>query len=92
VAEAAGQSERQLRRRFEQAVGESPQQYLLRVRIEVAQSLLRETNLLMIDIAAASGFTGSAYFSRIFKKHTSMSPGGYRTMVRNKRFSVGSDG
>ena len=90
VAQAAGQSERQLRRRFEHAVGESPQRYLLRVRIEAAQSLLRETNLLMIDIALASGFNGSAYFSRIFKKHTAMSPSGYRTMVRNKRFSVGS--
>lgn len=89
VAKIAGQSERQLRRRFSDATEESPQQYLQRIRIEEAQSMLRETNLTVTDIAHAIGFTNSAYFSKTFKKHTFMTPGGYRRVVRKKRFSEG---
>jgi len=88
IAAVAGQSERQLRRRFSEAIGESPQQYLQRVRIEEAQSMLRETNLSVTEIALAAGFSSSAYFGRAFKKLTAMSPGGYRKIVRNKQFSI----
>lgn len=89
MAEVAGQSERQLRRRFSQAAGESPLRYLQRVRIEEAQNLLRETNLSITDIALTTGFGSSAYFSRAFKQHTRLKPGDYRRVVRQKRFSSG---
>ncbi|TCS42645.1 GlxA family transcriptional regulator [Reinekea marinisedimentorum] len=90
VADAAsyvGQSERQLRRRFKVATDESPQQFLSRVRVEESQSLLRETNLAVADIASACGYHNVAYFSRLFKKQTSLSPSDYRKVVRKKRFS-----
>ncbi|MEJ2042525.1 MAG: helix-turn-helix domain-containing protein [Reinekea sp.] len=87
MADIAGQSERQLRRRFLKATGESPIQYLVRIRIEQAQDLLRESNLTATDIALTTGFASSGYFSRTFKKHNGMSPGDYRKMVRRKMFS-----
>jgi transcriptional regulator GlxA family with amidase domain len=89
LTEVSGQSERQLRRRFSRATNESPMSYLLRIRIEEAQSLLRETNLTVTDIAHAVGFNGSAYFAKAFKKITSISAIDYRKMVRKKAFSAG---
>jgi transcriptional regulator GlxA family with amidase domain len=89
LATVSGQSERQLRRRFSNATNESPMNYLLRIRIEEAQSLLRETNLSVSDIAHAVGFNGAAYFSKAFKKVTSLSAIDYRKMVRKKVFSAG---
>ena len=45
LAEHLGVSLRSLNRRFRKATGETPLEYLQRTRMEVAQSLLRETNL-----------------------------------------------
>ena len=87
MASVAGHSERQLRRRFVKATGESPSQYLTRVRIEQAQDLLRESNLSATDIALSAGFSSSTYFSRVFKQQSGLSPGAYRKMVRRKPFS-----
>ena len=87
MADLINHSERQLRRRFLKATGESPIQYLVRLRIEQAQDLLRESNLTATEIALAAGFTSPAYFSRTFKKQSGMSPGDYRKMVRRKSFS-----
>jgi transcriptional regulator GlxA family with amidase domain len=87
AADYVGQSERQLRRRFKAATDESPQQFLTRVRVEESQNLLRETNLSVADIAAACGYPNVAYFSRLFKKQTNISPTDYRKVVRKKRFS-----
>jgi transcriptional regulator GlxA family with amidase domain len=83
----AGHSERQLRRRFFNATHESPMNYLMRIRVEEAQSLLRETNLSVTEIAISVGFNSSAYFSRAFKKATALSAGDYRKVVRKKSFS-----
>lgn len=88
VAAVVGQSERQLRRRFKLATEESPQQYLNRIRLEEAQSMLRETNLSISEIASACGYGNGAYFSRLFKQQLQLSPSDYRKVVRKKRFSA----
>ncbi len=82
-----GQSERQLRRRFTNVTGLSPQQFLKSVRIEQAQGLLRDSNLSITDVGLESGFVSSAYFSAMFKKQTELTPGEYRKIVRQKKFS-----
>ncbi|EAR09052.1 GlxA family transcriptional regulator [Reinekea blandensis] len=87
LAAVAGQSERQIRRRFSEATKESPMQYVQKVRLEEARALLRETNLSVTEIASSCGFTGVAYFARVFRQSTGMSAGEYRQMVRKKLFS-----
>lgn len=62
------------RRRF----GLSPHQYLLRLRIEHAQSMLTTTDLPLRDIAAACGFADEHHFSKAFKRMSGVSPGAYR--------------
>lgn len=87
LAEVADQSERQLRRRFTEATGESPVQYVVKVRLEEARALLRETNLSVTEIAMTAGFGSLAYFTRTFRKATGLSAGEYRQMVRKKTFA-----
>ena len=87
LTDVVGQSERQFRRRFSKATGQSPLQYLTKIRMEYAQDLLRETNLSMAEVADASGYTNNAYFSKAFREHASVSPSDYRRIVRSKPFS-----
>lgn len=87
MAVVADQSERQLRRRFTEATGQSPVQYVLKIRLEEARALLRETNLSVTDIALETGFTSLAYFARAFRKAAGLSAGEYRQMVRKKPFA-----
>ena len=47
-------------------------------RISQAKSLLGTTELPLIDIAARIGLEDQSYFSRFFKKHTSLTPLEYR--------------
>lgn len=71
-------SARTLMRRFSQATGTTPMQYLLRVRVTRAAHLLRTTQAPMTDISADVGFSDSNYFSRQFRRIIGMSPTDYR--------------
>ena len=63
---------------FRQHFGLSPHQYLLRLRIEHAQSLLTTTDLPLREIASACGFADEHHFSKAFKRMARISPGAYR--------------
>lgn len=83
------QSDRNFSRRFREATGESPMAYVLRLRLEYARELLRDTNLTVAEVGEASGFHNNAYFGRVFREKLSLSPGEYRKMVRSKLFAAG---
>jgi AraC-like DNA-binding protein len=63
---------------FRQQFGLSPHQYLLRLRIQHAQSLLTTTDLPLREIAQACGFADVHHFSKAFKRIVGVSPGAYR--------------
>ena len=71
-------SSRNFSRRFNQAIGEAPNQYLQRVRMEAAKELLRTTELKIIEIANQVGTTNLSSFNKLFKKIVNMSPKQYR--------------
>lgn len=56
----------------------TPLQYIVSLRITNAMNLLDNTNYNIMQIAAAVGYDNSLYFSRLFKKHTGMSPSEYK--------------
>lgn len=69
-----------IRRIFTKDIGMSPLEYMTSVRIDHAKKLLRENHRLhytITEIAIASGYSDISYFSRVFKKHTGMSPKAY---------------
>ena len=56
----------------------TPVQYILNLRMTNAMNLIDNTNYNMTQIAAAVGYDNSMYFSRVFKKHTGMTPTEYK--------------
>lgn len=82
VARAAGISRRSLERRFENILGHSPAREIQHVRLKYAKRLLRETDMSIGDVAAASGYGSLEYMIRIFQKTTGRSPRTYRTWIK----------
>ena len=60
----------------------TPAQYLINLRITNAVELLIGSNKNITEIANAVGIEDSLYFSRLFKRHTGVSPSDYRIKVR----------
>jgi AraC-like DNA-binding protein len=78
VANAVGMSEDYLSRMFHREFGLPPWTYLTRLRIQQAKIRLRETEDTIQAVARGVGIPDRAYFSRIFRKITGMSPRAYR--------------
>lgn len=87
LAPALGVSDRTLHRRFRQATGMTPQQYLNTLRNAGARDLLRRSNLSIGEIAWQLGLQDSSHFSRLFRRQNGMTPGQYRAAVRGKLFN-----
>ncbi len=82
IAAAVGVSENYLSQIFHQEMTISPWDYLNRFRIQQARELLSLSNETITQIATQVGFNDSAYFSRVFRKHTGQSPLDYRRQPR----------
>jgi AraC family transcriptional regulator len=78
IAAESGYSRNHFLRMFRAATAITPHQYFLRLRIEKAQSLMKNKSLRMIDIAESCGFTSQSQFSRVFKRLTGVMPRQYR--------------
>ncbi len=70
-------------RRFRQVTGESPNQYLIQIRIRRARELLESSSLNMGEIASVLGYESPLYFSRQFKQFQGVSPRRYREQRRS---------
>jgi len=68
------------RRRFGQSLGE----YVRTLRVEYVRAALA-TDRPLADIACAAGFADQAHCTRIFKRRTGLTPGAYRTAIRQVR-------
>ena len=78
LATMAGLSTSHFERRFRRVFGASPRQYLVRIRVENAARMLRETDKSISEIALACGFYDHAHFNRSFRKLMQTSPSMYR--------------
>ena len=63
---------------FEKATGMTPQKYITRSIMDKSKLLLKTTSYSVSEIAALLGVEDALYFSRMFKKHTGVSPKAYR--------------
>ncbi|WP_217495352.1 GlxA family transcriptional regulator [Halofilum ochraceum] len=85
LAEHAGMSPRTFARRFKLATGETPMQYLHRLRVNAARHLLENELKSVGEVCTAVGYDDVAYFRRLFRRHTGSTPRQYR-----ERFGGGS--
>lgn len=65
---------------FKKSTGQNFMDYVTSVRMEHAKELLTRSNTDVIDIACEVGYADVKYFSKLFKKHTSLTPTEYRKL------------
>jgi transcriptional regulator GlxA family with amidase domain len=82
VVSACGIPERSLKRRFKAATGSTLMGQVQNLRVEEAKRLLETASASADDIAATVGYDNPAFFRRLFKRCTGLTPGAYRRMFR----------
>lgn len=82
MARASGVSVRTFQRHFLESIGETPKEWLLAQRLELATMLLVQTDLPMPVVASRVGLSGADALYRLFVAQLGESPSSYR-----KRFS-----
>lgn len=78
LANEGGMSAETLVRLFRTRLNVSPAQYVNQVRTSRAGQMLEQTDMTIDYIAEATGFPNRAYFSRVFKQVTTLSPAAFR--------------
>ena len=78
IAARSGVTARTLETTFRQLIGETPGHYYLGLRLAAARKMVTDTRLPIAEIAARTGFSGSATFSRAFKARYGKAPTGIR--------------
>ena len=78
IAAASGLSAPYFSTIFKEEMGENLSNYLNRMRVEKAASMLLTTDLPISEVAAACGFEDQSWFSKIFRNNTGLTPGKYR--------------
>lgn len=78
LAEKAKMSVRQFERLFKRALGVTIRQYILRIRLDHAKHLLRDTEETISNVALNVGFYDHAHFTRIFTRENGVTPKVYR--------------
>ncbi|BFH60449.1 AraC family transcriptional regulator [Paenibacillus azoreducens] len=71
-------------RLFKEWTGKTFNRYLVDLRIANALVLLQRPSLSVTEVCYATGFNELAYFCRIFKKYTGISPNQFRKQAMNK--------
>jgi transcriptional regulator GlxA family with amidase domain len=79
----SGLAERSFKRRFQQATGMAPLEYVHTLRIEEAKQMLEASEAPIEAIANEVGYEDSGFFARLFRRKVALTPAAYR-----RRFSA----
>lgn len=69
-----GVSSRQMERLFRKHTGLSPNKYYMQLRLAKSRTLLLQTDMSVIDVALASGFSSASHFARCYRSHFGETP------------------
>lgn len=79
LGELVGMSEAHFTRSFRRSTGHSPYQFVLRLRLSRACSLLQDRNLSLAEVAYACGFSSQSHLTDLFRVRVGVSPAQYRS-------------
>jgi AraC family transcriptional regulator len=82
LASVACMSPAHFSRGFKAATGTAPHEYISEKRLDLAKRLLADSDLRLVDIAYAAGFSSQANFNRAFRKAAGTTPTAFRTRKR----------
>lgn len=80
MATCVGLSRRQVERLFARYVSCSPMRYYLRLRLDRAKRLIEQTDMPLLEIAVACGFTSASHFSKCFREAFGRAPSACRAV------------
>lgn len=87
IAAQCNVSEGYFRRLFLEYAHQTPTEYRLERRLELAKRMLENEEATVAYVSQVAGFESASYFCRIFRKKTGMSPGQYRQQIKERAFS-----
>lgn len=82
MSKRSGLPESTFKRRFKQATGHAPLHYVQLLRVEDAKRSLERTDTPIEEISWQVGYENPAFFRRLFKRTTRLTPGEYRRKFR----------
>jgi len=88
----SGLAERSFKRRFQQATGMSPIEYVQALRIEEAKQMLEAGDEPIESVAQDVGYEDAAFFSRLFRRKVNLTPAQYRKRFGALRRSLAGAG
>ena len=74
LARGVNMSTRQLERLFRRYLNRSPKRYYMELRLEKARNLLLQTDMSVINVALACGFTSPSHFSKCYRANFNRTP------------------
>ncbi|QIE42588.1 GlxA family transcriptional regulator [Meridianimarinicoccus aquatilis] len=74
LARDVGLSTRQLERLFRRYLSRSPKRYYMELRLSKARNLLMQTDMSVINVALACGFTSPSHFSKCYRAQYDTTP------------------
>ena len=78
LSEQVGLSPNYLNRLFREQMNESLKGYVMRIRMETAAKMLKNSDMRVNEVAAELGFPTARYFSEAFSKYFGVTPKDYR--------------
>jgi AraC family transcriptional regulator len=78
LASAVGLAPRAFADAFKRTMGQTPYQYVLHRRIDLAQRLLRSGQLPIVEVALRTGFANQSHFTSVFARLVGVSPARWR--------------
>ena len=88
----SGLPERSFKRRFTRATGHSPIAYVQQLRVQEAKLQLERSAMPIDEIAWRVGYEDPAFFRRLFKRITGLSPGAYRRKLQLPGYAADAGG
>ena len=85
LASKAGASRAVITERYARYLGEAPQAYLTRWRLQLAARLLETTGWAIVQVAGEVGYESEAAFNRALKREFGLPPAQYRKSLAGGR-------
>jgi len=82
AVQQTGLAERSFKRRFQKATGHNPIAYMQQLRVDAAKKQLELGDEAIDEISYRIGYADPAFFNRLFKRTTGLTPGAYRKKFR----------
>lgn len=74
LASLVGLSRRHLERLFKRHLDTVPSRFYLQLRLDKARHLLRDTDLSIVEVSMAAGFSSASHFSTTYRSHFGITP------------------